>query len=351
MAGRKWNRPRPHAIDVMSQPLLSICIPTFNRERLLGECLRVVLPEADELGLPVIVYDNASGEGTTELLDNLRNEFPNLETWRQDQNVGFDLNHLALIGKVRTRYAWLLGDDDIIEPGALKAVRDLLARDDALELVLLNAITTDNDMRPTGRQFAFHEDRIVSNCRELLRTYPDKLTFGMMVIDAGRFNQMDAARYVDTAHLYAGGVLDHLAQNFERTGHNHILITGKAWVRLRQGVRPWTLGAGDISVRQIPQFYMRLPQLYAVEAEAIRQRVVGAVRLIPALVRMRAAGWLDHQRAAELTPLFAGPHAWRLQLAAAMPRWLARTLSATLSTAPAIRRELKRLRFSMGGAR
>ena len=54
----------------MAQPLLSICIPTFNRVGLLGPLLEQ-LQGLSELTFDyeVVICDNASDDGTAELIE------------------------------------------------------------------------------------------------------------------------------------------------------------------------------------------------------------------------------------------------------------------------------------------
>ena len=53
-----------------ASPLLSICIPTYNRRDFLETCLRSVVEELErhpDTSIEVVVSDNASTDGTREL--------------------------------------------------------------------------------------------------------------------------------------------------------------------------------------------------------------------------------------------------------------------------------------------
>ena len=49
--------------------LLSICIPTFNRSKLLESALRSVLREFPNESVEVLILDNASGDDTPEVAE------------------------------------------------------------------------------------------------------------------------------------------------------------------------------------------------------------------------------------------------------------------------------------------
>jgi abequosyltransferase len=97
------------------RPLLSICIPTYNREGFLRECLESI--QADGLldQIEVVVSDNASTDKTVELLESLRDRLP-LRWVVQDTNIGPDRNFDAVVALAEGEYCWLLGSDDVMEP-------------------------------------------------------------------------------------------------------------------------------------------------------------------------------------------------------------------------------------------
>ena len=56
----------------MNKPLLSICIPTYNRAHYLKECLGSIVAQFDDRdvrdNVEVVVSDNASPDNTRELV-------------------------------------------------------------------------------------------------------------------------------------------------------------------------------------------------------------------------------------------------------------------------------------------
>jgi abequosyltransferase len=131
-----------------SAPVLSICIPTFNREVFLRECLdsleHSLVPEVE-----IVVSDNASTDGTIELLDEYARRLP--LRWRQNlTNVGFDRNVEAVVSMAHGRYCWLLGSDDCVTPGALRKVVDQLRRNEP-DILHFGYTQADIAMRPLSR--------------------------------------------------------------------------------------------------------------------------------------------------------------------------------------------------------
>ena len=100
-------------------PVVTVVVVTWNGAHLLTACLdslgNQTLPAAD---FRVLVVDNASDDGTAELL---RREYPAVEVLVADRNTGFAGGAALGLGAVSTPYVVLLNNDAVAEPGMLAA--------------------------------------------------------------------------------------------------------------------------------------------------------------------------------------------------------------------------------------
>jgi len=116
----------------VNQPLLSICIPTYNRAGLLRVCLDSIFFQFKDEGLKdlieVVVSDNASPDSTEALVLEYQKTFPQLKYFRNPENIGGDLNLANSVVKASGKYAWYLGDDDALVLGALKYIVKILTQ-------------------------------------------------------------------------------------------------------------------------------------------------------------------------------------------------------------------------------
>src|SRR3954470_7738221 len=113
----------------MNNKLLSICIPTFNRANELKISLPEILNQAAKFKdkIEVIVSNNASTDGTEEVLNKLKNEYSFLKTYRNDINIGFNLNFFRLSDEYATgKFFWLIGDDDVVDYNAIETILQVL---------------------------------------------------------------------------------------------------------------------------------------------------------------------------------------------------------------------------------
>src|SRR5450756_1518257 len=113
--------------DNWATPLLAICIPTHNRREVLEECLESILPQADVLGVGVIVSDNGSSDGTWQALETLKRQYPWMQIMRHTRDIGPGGNLIGAVLSSRAQYVWPIGDKLVLLPGALEfMVADLV---------------------------------------------------------------------------------------------------------------------------------------------------------------------------------------------------------------------------------
>lgn len=101
---------------------LSICLPTFNRSKLVIDQLKFIKSEFKEFEdeIEVLVSDNCSdSDSKVELIDfSKKNNF--FDLFLQESNLGLMGNTEFLLKESTGDYIWFVGDDDIIKKGIAK---------------------------------------------------------------------------------------------------------------------------------------------------------------------------------------------------------------------------------------
>ena len=101
-------------------PLLSICIPTYNRANLLRETL-AHLREVCSENVEIVISDNCSGDDTQDAIRSFASRFAHFRTIRQTENRGGIVNFSAALSGASGKYLYPLCDDDRIHFPALMA--------------------------------------------------------------------------------------------------------------------------------------------------------------------------------------------------------------------------------------
>jgi len=124
----------------MSQELLSICIPTYNRSRLLGIILNTLggqIKTAQTDDVVVYISDNASPDNTRQLVEEFQKQSGVRVVYSRNQaNIGLSKNLLKVMAMGKGRFVWTLGDDEIIvENSVANLVKVLRERDPGFVLM------------------------------------------------------------------------------------------------------------------------------------------------------------------------------------------------------------------------
>ncbi len=112
---------------------LSICIPTHHgRVKYLKEAIDSVVDQLTpdlQNQIEICVSDDASEDGTCELIEQYQKEHPNLFVYsRNEKNQGLAINVLKVVALAHGDFCWFLSSDDQIEKGGIGQVIELLDR-------------------------------------------------------------------------------------------------------------------------------------------------------------------------------------------------------------------------------
>jgi glycosyltransferase involved in cell wall biosynthesis len=115
-------------MTLTSRPLVSILIPTFNRADLIASCVQSALDQSIR-DIEIIVSDNASTDGTWNVLSNLAQGDSRIRIFRNDANLGPVRNWKKCIERATGKYAKLLFSDDLIFPTYLEKTLESMRED------------------------------------------------------------------------------------------------------------------------------------------------------------------------------------------------------------------------------
>lgn len=127
--------------------LLTIAIPTFNRNTVLFKNLTQLLPQMEEWA-HILIVDNCSDIPVEETLAELVAQFPrvNIQVIRNAVNIGGNANVLRCIELCDSDYIWIIGDDDYPCAGSLHSIYNKIQDKEA---IWINFHTADPNHQPT----------------------------------------------------------------------------------------------------------------------------------------------------------------------------------------------------------
>ena len=116
----------------MACPLLSICIPTYNRKEFIDVALSHLEGALKNVSFPieVIISDNHSEDGTKEVIEDHIASGLFCRYIRNSQNIGPDANFVQCFNEAKGKYIWIIGDDDYLCPNSLLEIGSFLQTGD-----------------------------------------------------------------------------------------------------------------------------------------------------------------------------------------------------------------------------
>ena len=130
-------------------------IVTYNNRETIRKAVETCLKEAAGLSFRLIIFDNASTDGTPDLIEEA---FPEVIVIRSEKNLGFGRGHNAIISRVRSRYHFVVNPDIEAADNVFRRLADLLEANPKAGLVtprILNPDGTEQAIPKFGPSIRF----------------------------------------------------------------------------------------------------------------------------------------------------------------------------------------------------
>jgi glycosyltransferase involved in cell wall biosynthesis len=101
---------------------VSILIPVYNEINFIRRTLESVIGEADE----ILISDNASTDGTSEICDEFAKKYPEITYIRQKENIGGNKSYLCMLERASGKYMRLIGGHDMFSRGSTQRMVKLM---------------------------------------------------------------------------------------------------------------------------------------------------------------------------------------------------------------------------------
>lgn len=137
---------------MQAKPLLTIAIPTHNRSSMLEDLLSSLFDQlTSEPRVELLVSDNASPDGTPEVVERFLEQGLRIRYLRNKTNIGPDANFLQCFEQACGKYVWIISDDDVLTSDAVGKVVTYLSEGE-YDLAYVNSYPfTGSYVRRTAR--------------------------------------------------------------------------------------------------------------------------------------------------------------------------------------------------------
>ncbi|MFA6988621.1 MAG: glycosyltransferase family 2 protein [Candidatus Gastranaerophilaceae bacterium] len=104
---------------------VSIILVNYNTKELTRDCINSVYEKTQGLEYDIWVVDNASSEGSVQMI---KNEFPAVKLIENSDNIGFGRANNLAIKQSEAKYCFLLNTDTILVNNAVKILFDFMEK-------------------------------------------------------------------------------------------------------------------------------------------------------------------------------------------------------------------------------
>jgi abequosyltransferase len=129
----------------MTKLSLSICIPTYNFGKFIGQTLDSIIPNLTE-GVEVVILDGGSTDDTMDIVAQRQHKYLQIKYHRQEFRGGIDRDIAKVISFANGEYCWLFSADDIMMSGSVDKVLNYIQSH--YDIYLCEHTLCDYEMHP-----------------------------------------------------------------------------------------------------------------------------------------------------------------------------------------------------------
>lgn len=118
--------------------LLAICIPTYNRSESLHKCLFSISKNNLGKNIQICISDNSDKKINYRTIRKFKKKM-NIDYIHNKRNLGRVKNYLNVIKMAKSKYIWMIGDDDIILNDKIRSLVGLLKNFHFIDLFYVNS--------------------------------------------------------------------------------------------------------------------------------------------------------------------------------------------------------------------
>ena len=257
----------------MTSPIqLSICIPTLNRARFIGETLDSITPQLTD-SVEVVIVDGGSTDDTAEIVAGYVERFPHIRYVRSPKsttvpsNQGFDRDCNLAVELARGTYCWLMTDDDLLVDGAIAEILSRVSAGHDLMLVCARVCSVDlkQTLEPSVPTIAQNQHYDRAAWTTFVAQLGKRLTFlGAVIVRRALWQARERERYFGTGFVHVGVILS--------APMDSVVALARPLVVIRWGNSLWFPRAFDIWMDHWPQLIWSFDALPAITKAAVTPR-------------------------------------------------------------------------------
>jgi glycosyltransferase involved in cell wall biosynthesis len=226
--------------DLLMTKVLSICIPTFDRAEYIGETLESIINQI-EAGIEVVIVDGGATDNTESVVANYQKICPDIHYFKSEgvkkypSNEGFDRDCNYAVELASGEYCWLMTDDDLFKPGAIKRI--LRETEKSYSVIVASVEVRNKDLTRVikPRRPDLLQDQIYqpSELNKFAAKIGSHLSFvGAVIVKKQFWLSRNRKKYFGSGFIHVGVI-------FDKPIIGEILVISEVLVSIRLGNAQW----------------------------------------------------------------------------------------------------------------
>ncbi len=241
---------------IENNPILSICIPTYNRENSIKQTLEKLCAIVNNKDIEIVISDNCSTDNTKSICNFFSNKFDNIVYYCQKENIGPDKNFEFVLTHAKGKYRWLLGDGLFIDKINLSLLLNYVVSEDVDLIVLGEKERNSSD-----------KEKIYYDGNELLKEIGWHLTWiSVLVFNERVINNSDFKRYYESNFIQTGIIFEYFSINKGVVHFIPNICISNLYIKKTNG---WQSKVLEIFCQKWFLFVFSLPLFYTYESKKV----------------------------------------------------------------------------------
>lgn len=177
-------------------PILSFCIPTYNRPDKFERVLKEIIPQLTS-ETELLIRDDSPDELTANVIKRLLGDSDVNYRYIHGEKIGLDMANIFLIEESCGQYVWWFSDDDELRPGAVAHVLRLIKKYPEISFIWVNF-----DFQKENNPAIVREEGFFMDGNEVLET----LGTAIGLLSTLVFKRAEVLLSLDIARKHARGM-------------------------------------------------------------------------------------------------------------------------------------------------
>jgi abequosyltransferase len=219
----------------MTNPLLSICIATYNRADYIRETLDSIIPQVID-DVEIVIVDGASPDDTSDVVKSYMEVCKQIRYVRLLDKGGVDQDYDKAVELAHGEFCWLFTDDDLLRPRAVATVKTAISEGHGL--LIVNAEVCDRTLAHVleRKRLVTQGDKMYS-IDQMEDLFIDTMAYisfiGSVVIRRSIWLSRAREPYFGTEFIHVGVI-------FQNTLPESVLIISEPQICIRYGNAQWS---------------------------------------------------------------------------------------------------------------